>query len=386
MEGGMGRAGVIETSRGEIHTPAFIPVGTKATVKALLPEMVEELGAEAILANTFHLHLEPGEKVVEKAGGLGKFMNWKKPTFTDSGGFQVFSLGKAFGGGGKISDGELEKENGKERASSGRKTSGKQAKIDEEGVTFFSPLDGSERRMTPESSVEIQQKIGADIIFAFDECTLPSDSYEYQKEAMERTHRWAKLSLDFFEKNRGNASQELFGIVQGGRHEDLRKISAREIGSMDFDGFGIGGSFEKKDMGEAVRWVNEILPEEKPRHLLGIGEPRDMLLAVENGCDTFDCVAPTRLGRNGNLYTKEGRLNINNAKFKEDFAPIENECQCYTCRNFTRAYLSHLFRADEMLAGTLASIHNLFFLVTFVSQMREAILNDSWASFKEEFR
>lgn len=385
VDGTLARAGVISTPHGDIQTPAFIAVGTKATVKALSPEQVKGVGSQAVLSNTYHLYLEPGEALVKEAGGLGKFMNWAGPTFTDSGGFQVFSLGAAFGKTiSKVSKNEkgVWEESGDipkdERTPS-------LVDITEEGVKFKSYLDGSEHFFTPERSMEIQWNLGADIIFAFDECTSPDAKYEYQKEALDRTHRWAKRSLEHHEKLDGEKVQALFGVVQGARYEDLRKESAAVLGGMEFDGYGIGGSFSKEDMGTAVRWVNEILPENKPRHLLGIGEPVDMLLAIENGIDTFDCVVPTRLGRNGTLYTGTGRLIIQNAQYRKDFSPIEEGCGCYTCEHYTRAYVAHLFRAKEMFAGTLASIHNLYFLTKLVAGAREAILEDAFLDFKASF-
>lgn len=391
LDTALGRAGVIGTPHGDIHTPAFIVVGTKGSVKSLTPEQVLSLGAEAVLANTYHLYLEPGDKQVKKAGGLQKFMGWQGPTFTDSGGFQVFSLGAAMGKSvGKIATGvEIA-----EYTDEGN-FAGKLAKVDEEGVTFRSFIDGGEHRFTPENSMAIQENLGADIIFTFDECTSPMASHQYQKEAMDRTHRWAKRCLVAHKATRRNMQNErgiarkteqaLFGIVQGGRFENLRKESARIIGRMDFDGFGIGGSFTKEDMGTAVKWVNEILPEDKPRHLLGIGEPLDLFLGVENGCDTFDCVAPTRLGRNGCFYTKNGRIIITNSQHREDLAPIEENCGCYTCQNFSKAYLAHLFRAKEMLGPTLGSIHNLYFIVNLVKKMRQSILDGSFFEFKNSF-
>jgi queuine tRNA-ribosyltransferase len=384
LEGSLGRAGTLTTPHGTIQTPAFVTVGTKATVKSLTPEQVKSLGAQVVLANTYHLYLQPGEEVMRAAGGLHKFMNWDGPTMTDSGGFQVFSLGAAFGtkvgklaNVGSVVTGE-EIESGDE--------AGKLAKIDEDGVTFKSYKDGSVHRFTPERSMEIQHAIGADMIFVFDECTSPAAPYEYQKKAMDRTHRWAKRSLDAHRGNEKAAEKQgLLGIVQGGRHQDLREESARVLSAMDFDGYGIGGSFDKDDMNTAVGWVNAILPESKPRHLLGIGEPEDLFGAVENGCDLFDCVAPTRQARNGSLYTRDGRININNAKFVNDFTPIDSECDCYTCRNYTRAYVAHLFRSDEMLAVTLSSIHNLRFLIALVEKMRVAIIDGTFESFKIEF-
>jgi queuine tRNA-ribosyltransferase len=391
LKGRLGRAGIIHTPSGTIETPAFVVVGTKATVKALSPEQVKDLGAQVVLANTYHLYLQPGDELVKEAGGFRKFMNWQGPTMTDSGGFQVFSLGAAYGENiTKITSGKTEERNeekelideGTENLSVGAKP----AQIDEEGVTFRSNIDGSTHRFTPERSIEIQHNLGADMFFAFDECTSPLASYEYQKRAMERTHRWAERCLKYHESNKSaKERQGLFGVVQGGRFEDLRKESAKEIGSMDFDGFGIGGSFNKEDMYKALSWVNSILPEEKPRHLLGIGEPEDLFGAVENGADIFDCVAPTRMGRNGTLYTSKGRINILNSKFIRDFSKPDEECECYTCKNYTSAYLSHLFRAKEMFGSTLASIHNLYFIVNLVKRMRQSILNDNFFEFKEEF-
>ena len=390
---GLGRAGTITTPHGEIKTPAFVTVGTKSTVKALTPEMVADLGAQVVLANTYHLYLEPGDDIVRDAGGFGKFMNWHGPTMTDSGGFQVFSLGAAFGSKvgklSKVSQGLPENALAisETEVEIGEKT-GKLVTIDEDGVTFKSYKDGSVHRFTPERSMEIQHNLGADMFFAFDECTSPIAPYEYQKEAMERTHRWAKRSLthhQLLDVQRPKERQALFGVVQGGRHKDLREESARVLGGMEFDGYGIGGSFDKDDMTTAVGWVNAILPEDKPRHLLGIGEPEDLFGAVLNGCDLFDCVAPTRMGRNGTLHTRDGKINILNAKFTRDFTPVDSECDCYTCKNYTRAYLSHLFRSKEMLAGTLGSIHNLRFLVSLVDQMRKAILGGTFETLKINF-
>lgn len=379
------RAGVLATPSGNIETPAFAAVGTKATVKALSPEQVNSIGAQVVLANTYHLYFQPGDETIRKAGGIQKFMNWQKPTMTDSGGFQAFSLGAAYGSTvSKIASSHedtttyLSEENIKPPA-----------EITEQGVSFRSPFDGGAHLFTPERSIQIQHNIGADIMFAFDECTSPHAPYNYQKEAMERTHRWAKRSLEehkcLIGKEQNSKLAALFGIVQGGRHEDLRRESARIIGAMDFDGFGIGGSFNKDDMHGVVGWVNDILPNDKPRHLLGIGEPRDLFGGVENGCDLFDCVAPTRIARTGTLYTKEGTINILNARFREDFTSIEDDCKCYTCINFTRAYIAHLFRAKEMFGSTLASIHNLFFIVHLVDRMRESIHMGNFEKYKKEF-
>ncbi len=385
----LGRAGVLETPHGKIETPAFVVVGTKGSVKSLTPEQVESLGAQVVLANTYHLYLEPGDETVRDMGGLNKMMNWSGPTMTDSGGFQAFSLGAAFGKGvSKIAKEGDENESGENE---GSQEEPKLAHIDEDGVTFKSPFDGSKHKFTPERSIEIQHSIGADIIFAFDECTSPRASYEYQKEAMDRTHRWAERSLAAHKKNKETSGgQALFGIVQGGRFEDLRRESARFMAELcppggGFDGFGIGGSFTKEDMDTAVGWVNQILPEDKPRHLLGIGEPMDLFGGAENGADLFDCVAPTRIGRNGSFYTQNGKINVLNSAFRSDFSPIDGDCGCYTCENYTRAYVAHLFRAREMLGATLGSIHNLYFIVNLVKKIRQSILDGNFAEYKEVF-
>ena len=388
----LARAGIIETAHGNIETPAFIPVGTKATVKATTTDEVgDKVGADAILANTYHLYLQPGDEIIKKAGGLGKFMHWSGPTLTDSGGFQAFSLGQVKGRGSKFR---------KDIAPESRGDSGAMSIIDDDGVTFRSVIDGSEHRFTPERSIDIQHNIGADIIFAFDECAQPGADYDYQKKAMERTHEWAKRCLEEHkkqgERSKENGVRALFGIVQGGRHEDLRKESARVIGKMklesgeEFDGFGIGGSFDKDDIGTAVHWVNEELPEDKPRHLLGIGEPIDLILGVANGVDTFDCVAPTRIARTGAAYVypspengNVARLNLLNSQFKEDLGPLDPTCECDTCKNYSRAYIAHLFRAKEMLGATLLSVHNLHFLVHIVKRLRKAIIEGKFEEEKE---
>jgi len=462
IKNSLGRAGVISTPHGDILTPSFVVVGTKGTVKSLSPEQVKSSDTQVVLANTYHLYLQPGDDLVREAGGLHKFMNWHGPMMTDSGGFQVFSLGVAYGK-------ELSKvvsvtdpslliperssvEDGVPRL----------ATIGNDGVSFRSHIDGSLHYITPEKSIEIQYNLGADIIFAFDECTSPTENERYQEEALSRTHNWARRSLEEHKKRellketsyailfemssdeggRGARSsqkeqrapsqnlnnfvkfpQAIFGIVQGGRSEKLRKESAKVISEMKiedgvdpvtseahftgFDGFGIGGSFAKEDMSTAVKWVNEILPEEKPRHLLGIGEPEDLFMGVENGVDLFDCVGPTRIARNGTLFTKNGKINIMNAKFVNDYNPIDEGCGCYTCsggkglssssektdgskslrsqNGYSRAYLSHLFRAKEMMGATLASIHNVYFINKLVADMRQAILDDNFFEFKKEF-
>ena len=392
LPGALGRAGILTTPHGAIQTPAFVTVGTKGTVKALTPEQVKDLGAQVVLANTYHLYLQPGDELVKKAGGLHKFMNWNGPMMTDSGGFQVFSLGAAYGKNiSKItsaSDPQFMLPEAPEDIARPKIVT-----IDPDGVTFKSHLDGATHYFTPERSMEIQHNLGADMFFAFDECTSPNEPIHYQTEALDRTHRWARRSLEYHKSKPNKDTQALFGIVQGGRYEELRKESAKYVAGLklpnvpdgEFDGFGIGGSFAKEDMSTAVQWVNGILPEDKPRHLLGIGEPLDLFMGVENGVDLFDCVAPTRVGRSGAVYTKDGRVNIYNAKFVTDFSPMDEGCQCYTCRHYTRAYLSHLFRAKEMLAATLAGIHNLYFIIHLVEDMRKAILDDTFAEFKEAF-
>lgn len=393
----LGRIGTIHTPHGDIRTPAFVTVGTKATVKALTPEQIIGTGAQVVLANTYHLYLEPGDELVKNLGGLGKMMHWDGPTMTDSGGFQVFSLGAGLNRkGGKVAKHDellLPEAHGideDELNASAMSALGRRAVIDPDGVTFRSYSDGSAHYFSPEKSIDIQHNLGADIIFAFDECTSPHESRHYQTEALDRTHRWAQRSLDHHHKLGGPSA--LFGIVQGGREESLRKESAKVIGEMKsenggegFDGFGIGGSFEKEDMNKAVKWVNEILPPEKPRHLLGIGEPDDLFMAVENGCDLFDCVSPTRVGRNGNVYTTSGRTNITAQKYRDDSKPLDEGCGCYTCQNFSRAYVAHLFRANEMLAGTLASIHNLYFIIHMVDKMRDFLPTSDFMAYKKDF-
>ncbi len=384
LDGALGRAGTLETPHGVIETPAFVSVGTKATVKALTMEQVKNLGAQVVLANTYHLYLQPGDERVAKLGGLHKFMNWSGPTMTDSGGFQVFSLGAAYGKElGKVVSITDPSQLLRERSTDGEIP--RLATVGADGVSFRSHLDGSLHYITPEKSIEIQHNLGADMIFAFDECTSPQETFRYQEEALERTHRWAKRSLEYHKSKPNSESQGLFGIVQGGREESLRKRSAEYIGSLDFDGFGIGGSFAKEDMETAVKWVNEILPEEKPRHLLGIGEPEDLIMGVENGVDLFDCVAPTRNGRGGTLYTSSGKINIRNAEFKEDTGPIDPECGCEVCQDYSRAYVCHLMRAHEMLGGTLGSIHNLYFIINLVKSLRQAILDGNFEEVKKEF-
>lgn len=463
-EAPMARAGIIHTPHGNIETPAFIPVGTKATIKSILPENFNEfVKADAVLANTYHLYLEPGNEIVKKHGGFAKMMNYVGPTFTDSGGFQVFSLGTAMGVGvSKIATREdlanenIEKNIGKNFNSlnffkknkylfieiflsiifwiilrmisedlnflfgfissaifffiidilffkkhrlrdrlkyKNLKNSNKSlVKISENGVEFKSVFDGSKHIFTPEKSMEIQHDLGADIFFAFDECTSPFANKDYQKEALERTHRWAKRSLEHHKKLGVSPAtgqmQALYAVVQGGAYDDLRKYSAEVLGEMNidgkyFDGFGIGGSFTKEDMTKILKITNENLPENKPKHFLGIGEIEDLFFGVENGIDTFDCVSPTRLARNGSLYTKEGRINIFNSKYKTDMSPVCEDPSCYA-HKYTKAYLAHLFRSKEMIAATIASLHNLHFIVALVKEIRQSILEDRFLEFKKE--
>lgn len=376
---GLARTGTISTPHGSIQTPAFIPVGTQATLKSLTPEQLEGAGAQAVLANAYHLYLRPGSAVIDEAGGLGTFMNWHKPTFTDSGGFQVMSLGSGFK---KVIDMD---EAGTDTPIPKKD---KLARIDNEGVNFKSHIDGSIHRFNPEISMKVQHEIGADIIFAFDELTTLHDSYEYQVESLDqRTHPWAEQSLKAHQrltKERANKPyQALFGVVQGAQYEDLRRKSARFLAGLEFDGFGLGGALTKNGLGEIVRWMSEELPEEKPRHMLGISEPNDIFDCIENGADTFDCVSPARVGRNGALYLPTGRINITNQKYKRDFAPLDPDCECYTCKNYTKAYLNHLFKSGELLANTLATIHNEHFIIKLVDGIRTSLEYDLFDSYKE---
>lgn len=392
---GKARAGVLSTPHGDIQTPAFVPVGTKAGVKGILPEQFKALGSQVVLANTYHLYLQPGEKIVEQAGGLGKFMGYAGPTITDSGGFQVFSLGAGFGK--NIS---TVQESEKNREDEGvtlfdedvQSQHGQLAIIDEEGVTFTSHLDGSLHRFTPERSIEIQHALGADIFFAFDECTSPTAPYEYQKEAMYRTHRWAERSLKAHRQNiEANKAQGIYGIAQGGQFDDLRRESTRAIAEMGFDGFGLGGSFSKTK-GESMLTLAlealEELPETLPRHGLGVGEPGDLLQSISYGVDTFDCVSPTRHGRHGVLYTKTGTINIMNEKYKNDFTTLGSHALSGSTsgtEDFSLAYVAHLLRGGETLGQIIASLHNLSFLTQLVDGAREAIQAGRFAEYRAEF-
>lgn len=385
------RVGVIHTAHGDIATPGFMAVATQATVKGLTAQDLYALDAQLIICNTYHLALRPGADQIAQLGGLHAFMNWQRPISTDSGGFQVFSLGAAIRDGvGKIAD-IFPDESRDEIEIKGDRTP--LCKIDDDGVTFNSHLDGSLIRLNPELSVEIQHKLGADFILAFDECTSPLDTYEYTREALGRTHRWAERCLAQHAKTK-RAYQNLFGIVQGGAYRDLRKESARVIGSLPFEGLAIGGSLgkSKNDMHAILEWTIPLLPDTKPRHLLGIGEIEDIVNGVERGIDLFDCAAPTRWARNGSLMVaheiakreglKNDRLTISNARFALDPAPIDETCACLTCQNYSRAYLHHLHRAKELSYYRLATIHNLNFILRFMEQVRAAIRQNRWDEFR----
>ena len=384
----LGRSGVISTPHGEIATPAFIPVGTKATVKGVLPESMAALGGQALLANAYHLYLQPGPDIVDEAGGLGAFMNWPGPTFTDSGGFQVLSLGVGFK---KVIAMDAETFRSDEVIADNKE---RLAHVDDDGVTFKSHLDGSMHRFTPEISMKVQHQLGADIIFAFDECTTLHNTRGYQERSLERTRLWAKRCLiehgKLTAKRSNHPYQALFGVLQGAQYEDLRRKAARDLAGLDesgisFDGFGLGGALDKEKLGTIVRWMCEELPRNKPRHLLGIGEPDDLFTGVENGVDSFDCVAPSRQARTSAVFTQDGRINLTNAKYQRQFSPIDDNCDCYTCSHYTAAYLAHLFRSKEMVAGTLATIHNERFIVRLVDQMRESLRVGDFFEFKREF-
>ena len=357
---GLARVGVIHTPHGDIKTPAFVGAATRAVVKALTMKEMNDLGSQAILANTYHLILRPGTDLIKEAGGLAEFSSWHKPTFTDSGGFQIFSLPNV--------------------------------KISEKGVKFKSHIDGREFELTPESSMRAQWAIGADIHMAFDHLAK-SESYEDMKEAMERTHAWLDRCVAEHQHLAEGANyatampmQYLYAVVQGGTFNDLRAESAQYCASKPVDGFGIGGVFTAEGMAEMLKTVNAILPEDKPRHLLGMGqEPIDLFVGAEFGCDTFDCVGPTRMARNGSLYTLDGRINIKKAKYTHDFTPLMPDCDCELCQNYTKAYLHHLFKTDEITAKVLASIHNEHFIVHTTDQIRASIADGSFADYKKTF-
>jgi queuine tRNA-ribosyltransferase len=380
-DGGRERAGVMHTPHGPIRTPAFTPVGTKATVKAVLPETMSDLGAQVILANAYHLYLQPGADVIDQAGGLAAFINRGGPTITDSGGFQVLSLGVGFK---KILAMDARTVRSDDVIAEGKD---RLARVDDDGVTFKSHLDGSMHRFTPEVSMQVQHQIGADIIFAFDECTTLLNTREYQERSVERTRLWARRCVAEHSRQTVERThrpyQALFGVVQGAQYEDLRRGAARDLAALPFDGFGVGGALEKDNLGTIVRWVTEELPDDKPRHLLGIGEPDDIFTAVANGADTFDCVAPSRNARNGTVFHPGKRFHVTNGRYRRDFNPIDDTCDCYTCANYTRAYLHHVFKSNEMIASTLATIHNERYIIRLVDRIRDSIVDGSFADLRE---
>lgn len=348
------RLGRLHTPHGVIETPIFMPVGTQATVKAMTPEELKEIGSQIILSNTYHLYMRPGHDLIERAGGLHKFMNWDKPILTDSGGFQVFSLGPL-------------------------------RKIKEEGVEFRSHLDGSKHFLSPEKATEIQNALGSDIIMAFDECAPYPADRQYVKNSLERTTRWlerCKAAHKYPEK------QALFGIVQGGMYKDLREQSAKEITAIDLPGYAIGGlsvGEPKNMMYEVLDYTVPLLPEDKPRYLMGVGSPDDLLEGVLRGIDMFDCVLPTRIARNGTAMTSQGKVVVRNASYAEDFTSLDPECDCYTCKNYTKAYLRHLIKCNEILGARLLTIHNLHFLLKMMENVREAIKEDRLLDYKKDF-
>ncbi len=352
------RHGRITTPYGTIETPAFMPVGTQGTVKAMTPEELVEVGTDIILANTFHLYLRPGDDVIAALGGLHKFMHWERPILTDSGGFQVFSLARL-------------------------------NKIKEEGVEFKSPIDGSMHLLTPEKAIGIQRNLGADIMMALDECPPPDASRSYVEKSTALTLRWLKRCIDEFEKSKTETEQVIFGIAQGGFFEDLRRESAERTIAFDLPGYSIGGlsvGEEKSKTYEMLEVTLSILPGDRPRYLMGVGTPEDFLMAVERGVDMFDCVLPTRNARNGNLLTNEGMLNIKNAAYAKDPRPVSETCNCYTCRNYSRAYLRHLYYAKEILSSRLNTIHNLYFTLDFMKRLRDAIDAGSFTEFAHAIR
>ena len=349
------RRGVVHTPHGDIQTPIFMPVGTQATVKSLTPEeLKEEVKAQIILSNTYHLYLRPGNKLVKEAGGLHNFMKWDRPILTDSGGFQVFSLGPL-------------------------------RKITEEGVTFKSHLDGSEHFLSPEKVMEIENDLGADIIMAFDECCPYPSDYDYTKKSMERTTRWAARCK---EAHKNTDKQGLFGIIQGGFYKDLRKESLEQLLQFDFPGYAIGGisvGEPKKEFLDILRYTAPLMPENKPRYLMGVGSPDYLIEAAVSGIDMCDCVLPTRIARNGTAMTWNGKVVVRNATYERDFGPLDPECDCYTCKNYTRAYIRHLIKTNEILGVRLLSIHNLRFLTSLMERVRIEIENDNLLSFRDEF-
>lgn len=389
VQRGQARRGRILTPHGIIETPEFLPVGTQATVKALTPRQLQEVRVQGLLANTYHLYLRPGSPLVEKMGGLHRFMQWSGPIMTDSGGFQAFSLGAGREHGvGKIG--------GVFPGTQAKKPRGSimpnMVKISEEGVRFRSHLDGSSHLLTPESSIRIQEELGADMVLAFDECTSPLADRAYTEEALERTHRWALRCLEA----RRSTPQALYGILQGGAYPDLRQRALDFMVGLPWQGFAVGGSLgkTKQEMHQVLDWTLPGLPADRPRHLLGIGELDDLFEGVARGVDTFDCVIPTRFARNGHVFvppgspgrSPRGTWNLLNARFREVDGPIQEDCDCYTCQNFTLAYLRHLHKAEEILAYTLCSIHNLHFLLTIMRELRRALEEDRFEEFRAQFR
>lgn len=348
------RTGTIETNRGVIKTPVFMPVGTRATVKAMNNDELKSIGSQIILSNTYHLYLKPGQEIIRKADGLHKFMNWDRPILTDSGGFQVFSLSKT-------------------------------RKITEEGVQFRSHIDGSKHFISPEKSMEIQNDLGSDIMMAFDECVPYPASYEYTEDSMKRTLRWLKRCKDY---HKNTDKQNLFGIIQGGMYKDLREYSAKNTIDFDLPGYAIGGLSvgEPRDlMIDLLDFTTDFMPENKPRYLMGVGTPDYLFEAVEHGVDMCDCVLPTRIARNGTALTSKGKLVVKNAKYKDDFSALDDNCDCYACKNHTRAYIRHLLNVDEILGARLLSIHNLRFLIKLMENIRKSIEEDRYLEFKDEF-
>ncbi|MFO7815753.1 MAG: tRNA guanosine(34) transglycosylase Tgt [Halanaerobiales bacterium] len=347
------RKGRITTSHGEINTPIFMPVGTQATVKAMSSDELKEINSEIILGNTYHLYLRPGHQLIEKAGGLHEFMNWDRPILTDSGGFQVFSLSDL-------------------------------REIKEEGVYFQSHLDGSKHFISPEKSIKIQNALGADIVMAFDECPPQPSNYDYVENSLERTIRWAERSKDAM----NNDKQTLFGIIQGGIFKDLREKSIKEMTNIGFPGYAIGGlsvGEAKKDMLETLDYTVPLMSDSKPRYLMGVGTPEDLIEGVMRGVDMFDCVMPTRIARHGSIYTSEGRITIRNATYKEDLTAPDHGCDCYVCKNYTRAYIRHLLKRNEILGVRLTTYHNLYFFINLMQRIKDSIANDNFLSFREKF-
>ena len=348
------RLGRLHTPHGVIETPIFMPVGTQATVKAMTPEELKEIGSQIILSNTYHLYMRPGHDLVKEAGGLHKFMNWDRPILTDSGGFQVFSLGPL-------------------------------RKITEEGVTFKSHLDGSRHFISPEKAMEIQNALGSDIMMAFDECAPYPADREYVKKSLERTTRWLQRCKD---AHKNTENQALFGIIQGGMYKDLREQSAKEITAIDLPGYAIGGlsvGEPKPLMYEVLEYTTPLMPVDKPRYLMGVGSPDDLIEGVIRGVDMFDCVLPTRIARNGTAMTSQGKVVVRNAAYAKDFTPLDPECDCYCCQNYTKAYIRHLVKTKEILGTRLLSTHNLYFLTKLMERVRIEIENDNLLNFREEF-